>query len=83
MLAARKISLEAMLQSMAANCYGVVNWFDGQRGFGFVTPDEGGSDVFVDVSDLASVSELRAGQRVCYLAGGTRHWPKAEAVQAV
>jgi CspA family cold shock protein len=83
MLGARKTSLEAMLQSMAEKSYGVVNWFDGQRGFGFVTPDEGGSDVFVDVSDLASASELCAGQRVRYLAGGTRHWPKAEAVQAV
>jgi cold shock protein len=83
MLGVRKISVEAMLQAMSANRYGVVNWFDGKRGFGFVTPDEGGSDVFVDVSDLTSASELSAGQRVCYLAGGTRHWPKAEAVQSV
>jgi cold shock protein len=71
---------EALLQSIATVSYGVVNWFDDERGYGFVTPAHGGRDVFVDASDVSSTSVLQAGRRVSYFAAGTRHWPKAEAV---
>jgi cold shock protein len=47
---------------------GVVKWFNPTKGFGFIQPDQGGSDVFVHISALerAGLSTLNEGQRVSY-----------------
>jgi CspA family cold shock protein len=47
---------------------GTVKWFNGQKGFGFIQPDEGGSDVFVHISavERAGVSSLNEGQKVSF-----------------
>lgn len=46
---------------------GTVSWFDGDKGFGFITPDTGGPDVFVHVRELAhGVPDLREGDRITY-----------------
>lgn len=47
---------------------GVVKWFNDQRGYGFITPDEGGKDVFVHSSGIQGTDQgsLREGQRVEY-----------------
>jgi len=47
---------------------GKVKWFNGNKGFGFIQPEDGGSDVFVHISALerAGLSELREGQRLSY-----------------
>ena len=48
---------------------GTVKWFDGQKGFGFIPPDDGGgADVFVHISavERAGLSDLREGQKVSY-----------------
>jgi cold shock protein len=46
---------------------GTVSWYDADKGFGFVTPDSGGEDVFVHVRALAGgLSELSEGDRVTY-----------------
>ena len=47
---------------------GVVKWFNGQKGFGFIQPDEGGADVFVHISavERAGLRSLNEGQKVSY-----------------
>ncbi len=47
---------------------GTVKWFNAVKGFGFITPDEGGKDAFVHVSALesAGINGLDEGQRVEY-----------------
>ena len=45
---------------------GTVKWFNGQKGFGFIQPDDGGNDVFVHISavERAGMSGLNEGQKV-------------------
>lgn len=45
---------------------GTVKWFSGQKGFGFIAPDEGGDDLFVHQTEIQSdgFRTLREGQRV-------------------
>jgi len=47
---------------------GTVKWFNGQKGFGFIQPDQGGSDVFVHISavERAGLNGLHEGQKVSY-----------------
>jgi cold shock protein len=45
---------------------GTVKWFNTQKGFGFIAPDDGGKDVFVHISavERAGIGHLRDGQKV-------------------
>ncbi len=47
---------------------GTVKWFNGQKGFGFIQPDEGGNDVFVHISavERAGMRSLNEGQKVSF-----------------
>ena len=47
---------------------GVVKWFNGQKGFGFIEPSDGSKDVFVHISavERAGLGGLAEGQRVNY-----------------
>ena len=47
---------------------GVVKWFNSQKGFGFIQPDSGGTDVFVHVSavERAGLRGLAEGQKISY-----------------
>ena len=47
---------------------GTVKWFNGQKGFGFIQPNDGGNDVFVHISavERAGLSGLAEGQKVSY-----------------
>ncbi len=47
---------------------GTVKWFNSTKGYGFITPDQGGKDVFVHISAVqsAGINNLSDGQRVTY-----------------
>jgi CspA family cold shock protein len=47
---------------------GTVKWFNGQKGFGFIQPDDGSKDVFVHISavERAGLQSLNEGQKVSF-----------------
>jgi len=47
---------------------GTVKWFNIQKGFGFISPDDGGNDAFVHISavERSGLGDLREGQKVGY-----------------
>ncbi len=47
---------------------GTVMWFNNQKGFGFIQPDDGGKDVFVHISavERAGLYDLKEGQKVSF-----------------
>jgi CspA family cold shock protein len=47
---------------------GTVKWFNAQKGFGFIAPDNGGTDAFVHISavERAGLSSLHEGQKVSF-----------------
>ena len=47
---------------------GTVKWFNAQKGFGFISPDNGGNDAFVHISavERAGISSLVEGQKLEY-----------------
>jgi cold shock protein len=47
---------------------GTVKWFNTQKGFGFITPSDGGTDAFVHISavERSGLGSLREGQKVSY-----------------
>ena len=54
---------------------GTVKFFNDSKGFGFITPDEGGKDVFVHVSGLED--DIREGDKVKFDVEETKKGPAA------
>jgi CspA family cold shock protein len=64
---------------------GTVKWFNDAKGFGFITPDAGGSDLFVHFQDVVAngFKSLAENQRVSYERGTGPKGEKATNVQSI
>ena len=64
---------------------GTVKWFNADKGFGFIAPDDGTADVFVHHSaiDMDGYRTLQDNQRVEYTAGQGTKGPQAEQVRPI
>jgi CspA family cold shock protein len=64
---------------------GVVKWFSSEKGFGFITPDDGSADVFVHFSAIAGegFKNLDEGQKVEFDVTAGQKGPQAANVRGV
>jgi len=64
---------------MAETRQGTVKWFDNKKGYGFITPSDGGSDLFVHMSSIQmeGYKTLTEEQAVTYEVGTSDRGPVA------
>jgi cold shock protein len=64
---------------------GVVKWFSDEKGFGFITPDDGGKDAFVHFSGISGdgFRTLAEGAKVEYELGESGKGPQATNVRVI
>jgi cold shock protein len=61
---------------------GTVKWFSQDKGYGFITPDEGGENIFVHFSAIqgSGFKSLEEGEKVTYEVGQGQKGPQAQNV---
>ena len=65
---------------------GTVKWFNDSKGFGFITPDEGGDDLFAHFSaiNMPGFKTLKEGQKVSFeITAGNKGKKQASNIQAI
>ena len=64
---------------------GTVKWFNSEKGYGFITPEEGGKDLFVHFSAIQAdgYKSLNEGQKVEYEATQGQKGPQASNVRVI
>jgi CspA family cold shock protein len=64
---------------------GTVKWFNGEKGYGFITPDDGGSDLFVHYSEItgSGYRSLNDNERVEFEVTQGQKGPQATQVQRI
>jgi CspA family cold shock protein len=64
---------------------GTVKWFNESKGYGFITPDGGGDDLFVHFSEISGegYKSLQEGDRVSFEQGQGPKGPQAKNVEKI
>ncbi len=64
---------------------GTVKWFNAEKGFGFITPEDGSEDLFVHYSEIQGKGfrTLEENQQVTFEVGEGTKGPQAQNVQAI
>jgi CspA family cold shock protein len=65
--------------------HGTVKWFNESKGYGFITPEDGGADLFVHFSEIQGegFKTLREGDQVGFNEGQGQKGPQATNVQKI
>ena len=71
--------LTSEIRIATERCSGRVRWFSGEKGYGFIAPDDGGEDVFVRHSAIEAngFRTLQEDERVTYELGDDGRGPRA------
>mgnify|MGYP002880457562 CR=1 FL=1 len=85
MAARRRLRESVIIRENSSLANGTVKWFSEQKGYGFITPEDGGKDLFVHYSNIVGdgFRNLQDGQAVEFDAAQGQKGPEAQNVRAV
>ncbi len=74
-----------MSEENKQNATGVVKWYNGKKGYGFVSPDDGSKDVFIHASAVrsASLRFLNEGDKISFSTESTDKGPSAVDIKKI